>query len=58
VGPDDWMDTAPHRVRSLQSLAEEKTQRRRVQADRADAQFPLLEQVNLIGTDVAFTQLI
>src|SRR5207253_2515574 len=46
------------RVRSLQRLAEEETQRRRVQADSADAQFPLLEQVNLIGTDVVFTKLV
>src|SRR5215471_15759319 len=41
------------RVRSLQRLAEEETQR-----DCADAQFALLEQVNLIGTDVVFAQLV
>src|SRR5215469_1847063 len=46
------------RVRSLQRLAEEETQRRRVQSDCADAQFALLEQVNLIGTDVVFAQLV
>src|SRR5215475_50004 len=46
------------RVRSLQRLAKEETQRRRVQADSANAQFALLEQVNLIGTDVVFTQLV
>ena len=45
------------RVRSLQRLAEEETQSRRVQSDRADAQLPLLEQVYLIGADLFFAQL-
>src|SRR5947209_8772746 len=46
------------RVRSLQRLAEEETRRRRVQTDSADAQFALLEQVNLIGAKFFFAQLV
>src|SRR4249919_437621 len=46
------------RVRSLQRLAEKETKRRRMQADCADAQFPLLEQVHLIRADVLFAQLV
>src|SRR3954463_6777467 len=46
------------RVHSFQRFAEEETQRRRMQADGANAQFALLEQVHLIGTKVFFAQFI
>src|SRR5919198_4150647 len=46
------------RVHSLQRLAKEKTQRRRMQADSANAQFALLEQVDLVGAEMFFAQLV
>src|SRR5215469_2678275 len=46
------------RVHSLQCLAEKETQRRRMQADGANAQFALLEQVDLIGAKLFFVQLV